>query len=190
MSSTHSTLEPEASRASQDTSAPRFTWDNPEDQPYLEVLSTSADPMKHYVTPGSTLAVAPGDGKPGLPNNYDWFIVYPSLASGAQTAPEFPYSYRDATAHQSDSKLYWLPNGRCGPKVPITELPFLVDTNASGISNPRYGDTPVPLPPTERHSDAFCAAWRERSRNYRAALYRMEKNRLDAEKAERDKDTD
>jgi hypothetical protein len=186
MSSTQSTLKPEAS---QDTSAPPFTWDNPEDRPYLEVLSTSADPKQHYVTPGSTLAAAPGVGKPGLPNNYDYFFVCADLPSEVETAPNDLYSFSNATGHQSSCNVSWHPQGQRGPRLPITQLPFLVCTDTSGISKTRYGDTTVPLPPTERHSDAFCAAWRERSRNNRATIYRMTENRLDAEKAERDKDT-
>jgi hypothetical protein len=106
MSSAHSALTTE-------TSAEPSISEHPDDRPYLEVISAFQETTQYPVKPGTTLALKPGKGLPGLPNHYNFFFAYPDLSSHDDSALRDPYA-SSTDPHRNDSEVFWHPMGRRG----------------------------------------------------------------------------
>ena len=187
MSSAHSALTTE-------TSAEPSISEHPDDRPYLEVISAFQGTTQYPVKPGTTLALKPGKGLPGLPNHYNFFFAYPDLSSHDDSALRDPYG-GSTDAHQNDSEVFWHPKGRRGPREPITQLPFSVATDMFGTTKIHDEQHTVPLPPTEGFSDAWWTAHCERQQANNTSLISVHDRRaqtnklLAAEEWEREGDT-
>jgi hypothetical protein len=191
MSSAHSASTPEPSK---DTSAETSIWENPDDRPYLEVISALKETTEYPVKPGTTLALKQGKGLPGLPNHYKFFFANPDRSSHDDSASIDPYA-SSTDPHRNDSEVFWHPEGRRGPKERVTQLPFSVATDMSGTSKIHDEQDTVPLPPTECFSEAWWEEHCERQRaNAAAAMHTIDRiaetnKLLDAAEEEREGDT-